>query len=682
MFEIGWVVLWYLASLVLGALAFPISYVCFSQLPDRGYSVARVVGLFSAGWLIWLLGTLGIYLPVATGIGVVALAGVSGYIFVRQKKEIIVFLKQKKNTLLVLEIVFLASFVAFSAVRAMSPSIYGAEKFMDMAIFSTSLRAERLPLGDVWNENEPMKYHWFGHMLLALFSKGIGVPREIGYNLSLAFLFALSAMIAFNIGLTLTKRWWLALLGLCFVVVFGNLAGSMQLVEGNWQGFNAWNPTRVIDSHTGKAAISEFPFFSFWWADLHAHVIAIPLVLALVVLAFQVFRAGLTKPTGALAIILFGSLKVANAWDWPSAAFLLGLVVLWRWWKSGTATSFFMNVALPWGIVTGASLLIFYGFPSAGLLEVEMTTIKSVIKEWLLVFGPFAFLTMAYIPSYFQAFGWLIGLLLVFAMVMVPVWLFVIVLIVALIALLFLEKMPEERVFGQVLAITGFCLLLFIELFYLKDWLSGGYQRMNTLFKFGLHGWLLLGLAMPVFVQSTWENLRRARLAFMCLVGVLIIAGLAFPFSVIAQKASSSSGLTLDGWTDLRRDHPAEFAAIDWLNQNIKGNPVVLEAPGESYTYGNRVSTNTGLPTVVGWPSHLYQHGVAWDYVYAQRDNVTKIYNSTSMDVASPLLKQYNVQYVFVGEIEKNLYNSTALEKFKSLPVAFETNGVVIYRAA
>lgn len=47
------------------------------------------------------------------------------------------------------------------------------------------------------------------------------------------------------------------------------------------------------------------------------------------------------------------------------------------------------------------------------------------------------------------------------------------------------------------------------------------------------------------------------------------------------------------------------YQAYIWLNKNVKGQPVVLEACGDSYqNYDNRVSAMTGLPTVLGWYVH------------------------------------------------------------------------------
>ena len=54
----------------------------------------------------------------------------------------------------------------------------------------------------------------------------------------------------------------------------------------------------------------------------------------------------------------------------------------------------------------------------------------------------------------------------------------------------------------------------------------------------------------------------------------------------------------------LEDENIEDFEATNWINENIEGRPVLLEANGNSYTYYERVSTITGLPTILGWRTH------------------------------------------------------------------------------
>src|SRR6188474_2234677 len=50
---------WYLAAVAAGWLAFPLAFQLFRHLPDRGFSLAKPLGLLAAGFVFWLLGSLG-----------------------------------------------------------------------------------------------------------------------------------------------------------------------------------------------------------------------------------------------------------------------------------------------------------------------------------------------------------------------------------------------------------------------------------------------------------------------------------------------------------------------------------------------------------------------------------------------------------------------------------------------
>ena len=52
----GSVFTWWFAVLVLGWAVFPIGFVLFRQLPDKGYFFSKVLGLLLLGYLSWLLG--------------------------------------------------------------------------------------------------------------------------------------------------------------------------------------------------------------------------------------------------------------------------------------------------------------------------------------------------------------------------------------------------------------------------------------------------------------------------------------------------------------------------------------------------------------------------------------------------------------------------------------------------
>ncbi len=98
--------------------------------------------------------------------------------------------------------------------------------------------------------------------------------------------------------------------------------------------------------------------------------------------------------------------------------------------------------------------------------------------------------------------------------------------------------------------------------------------------------------------------------------------------------------LTLNGMKWLEECRPEEYRAIKWLEDK---SGVVLEAPGDAYRYSSRVSTFTGLPTVIGWVSHEVMWGRRWDAVKRAKD-VDSIYVNASKDP----VEKYRIRYIFV----------------------------------
>ena len=124
---------------------------------------------------------------------------------------------------------------------------------------------------------------------------------------------------------------------------------------------------------------------------------------------------------------------------------------------------------------------------------------------------------------------------------------------------------------------------------------------------------------------------------------------------------------------------PDDFAAIEWLRANVPGQAVILEATGNPYSYFARFSANTGLPTILGWANHEGLWRGHDQTVMKRRDDVMRIYNGTTLAEVQPLLDRYGVQYILVGDVEREEHPA-GLDKFAELPVAFRSGGTVIYR--
>jgi uncharacterized membrane protein len=209
---------------------------------------------------------------------------------------------------------------------------------------------------------------------------------------------------------------------------------------------------------------------------------------------------------------------------------------------------------------------------------------------------------------------------------------------------------------------------------------------MNTVFKFYIQAWVLLGLACGAALPALWRKLRRCGWGGVLWRGVLalmLLAAFAYPVQAVpARVAERFPGAqppigTLDGtaymlqatyyWPD--DQHPVAMqydrAAIAWLWQHIQGTPVIAEAPLGYYREGGlRVSSYTGLPTLVG--AHEREQRPS-DEVGRREDDAAALYTTTDPAQFQAILRRYRVRYIYVGQLERDSYAGPGLDKFEAL---------------
>ncbi len=235
--------------------------------------------------------------------------------------------------------------------------------------------------------------------------------------------------------------------------------------------------------------------------------------------------------------------------------------------------------------------------------------------------------------------------------------------------------------------------------------LEGDISRMNTVFKFYNQVWILLAITAGAALGWLWPALGRARAAiripWSAALAILVFLAALYPFLATRAKVEDrwapETPLTLDGMAFMsyaeRYENGAVFTlqgdynALRWLQENVQGTPVVLEAQTVEYNWGSRVAVYTGLPTVIGWNWHQRQQRPDQSAEVWQRvTDVVEAYNTTDVRHAMSLLRQYNVELVIVGDLERAYYNAEGLAKFDAmaqqglLALVYERGGTKIYQ--
>jgi uncharacterized membrane protein len=267
-----------------------------------------------------------------------------------------------------------------------------------------------------------------------------------------------------------------------------------------------------------------------------------------------------------------------------------------------------------------------------------------------------------------------------------PFLAFTLVLLAACVPLLATKVDKPETVFVLCLLATAWLLSFGADVLHINDTFQPPLDRMNTVFKFYYQIWFLLGVAGVYGVWWTFtysfknKNLRLTWLAGMAL---FVAAALVYPYAAVLVKTNDFANVpTLDGSYYLRNTFPADRDGIEWLRANVAGTPVVLEATGGEYTDFARVSTYTGLPTVLGWAGHELQWRGNYDEPAKRIPDLDTLYTSQDLGRVKELMELYKIEYVFIGTLERQKYPFPGLMKFSQFMDQVYTNpgGVVIFR--
>jgi YYY domain-containing protein len=443
---------WWLLVEALGVAGLPLTVTAFSRLPDRGWTAAKALALLAVGWLVWFPLTLSSALPFSRAwiIGTILVFALANIAMLRApsvRLALTKYIQTQRGYIVASEIVFAGAFGMMAWVRSFTPEVLDTEKFMDVAFLSSIWRAPHLPPPDPWLSGETINYYYFGHYLMALIAKALGTAPATAFNLAIALIFALTAVVVFglatNLSAAMRRTGETALLryipaglaSLVFVLIAGNLAGAQQwwrqateLAKGVsaqlanpwafwlrrdlWPQYNWWAPSRVVGAGD---TINEFPAFSFILADLHAHVLALPFAALAIVVALNLLLgegeglAAFGAPrwrllTLGVCALCLGALFAINGWDFPTylGLALLALIVQ-QWLAHGRRISRLLaldvfSVVVLLGALAVALYLPFYrGFssPSQGI-GVVAGDVRSPIGDVSSIYGLFAFILVSY----------------------------------------------------------------------------------------------------------------------------------------------------------------------------------------------------------------------------------------------------------------------------------------------
>jgi YYY domain-containing protein len=656
---------------------------------------------------------------------------------------------------------------------------------MDFSYFNAILKSSTFPPYDPWYAGGYINYYYYGYVVVGMLVKWLGIIPSVAYNLVLPSLYSFAALGAFCLGWNLlsmrktgeeprsanmgaiTRAPFLAGISASIgMVLLGNL-GTVRMIWQGWQKIAnpaALNQTANLFERIGWAAqgfgkmisgahftyypgdwywipsrvypgwvITEFPFFTFLYADLHAHLMALPITLLALVWALSILmgRWQWQRDEGTPAWLNFalcfavggmviGALLPTNTWDLPAYLGLALLAVVYTAFRYGQLPAQLLPGMAGWLrrgslAIACASLLaglvfLFYapfgkwygqGYNAIDLWQGDRSAFWSYITHWglflFVIVGWLAWETREWLASTPLSslnklrpyLGWIYaGLFLATAAVAylviggVAIAWFTLPLALWAGILVFRPKQPDVKRFVLVLVCAALLLTLAVELIVLR----GDVGRMNTVFKFYLQAWTMLSVSAAaaliwLFAGTVqWPALRRTiwQIGLILLVfGAALYPALAAT-DKIQDRMDGTAPHSLDGMTYMKTSVYSEsgvsmnlaedFRAIQWMQRNVQGSPVIVEANSfDLYRWFSRFTIYTGLPGVVGWDWHQRQQRtiLPGEWVTNRVNEIQKFYTVDDRIQSEEFIRKYDVRYIIVGQLERIKYAGNGLLRFE-----------------
>ena len=711
--------LWWLMAFILGCSFMPITSVLFSGFQDKGWMFSKVIAIAVSGYVTWLLVTFKLLHFTSAACLLVTLACIAanlGIAALQQKKTSAFSAKEghsaagtqrghvspffpvsAKNLIFGEELILFLAFLLWTYVVGFRPQAFGEEKFMDFGFMAAMMRSPALPATDLWYSQSPINYYYGGQYYAVFLTKLTGTQIAVTYNLMRTLIAAMAFALPFSLIRQVSSDYFCRsnrefmpegqmsrFLPCCAGLLAGaavSLAGNMHYVIYAkllplFQETDYWFPdsTRFIghDPETLDQTIHEFPAYSFIQGDLHAHVVNIYFVLTVAGLLYAWMKSGNKEKKKALLQqpllmcgLFLGIFQWSNAWDFAIYYMVICGVCLFgnlKWfqnWKQGIFIS-----AGQWAELLLLSVLAALPFTlhfDSGMAQgVRLAQNHSALYQLCIL------------------------------------WAFPVLAVLFYLAVLVLEQKKcrplqwlmytdSADIFTVVLCLCAFGLILMPELVYLRDIYEKTAARSNTMFKLTYQAFILFGLSMGyIFIRFLADNSRRWVQAMGIIGTICLLMTSGYTPTAVRQWQGNifhkDGYLGLDATAFLETSYPKDAPAIRWLQENVKGSPVVLEANGTSYSSYCRVSAMTGLPTVLGWYTHEHLWRNDTEDLNEKSRQIELIYTSRDKNQVRSLLKQYQVSYLFLGQMEREKYPALNETLLRSLGEAVYDDETVIIR--
>ncbi|MAR34681.1 MAG: hypothetical protein CL714_04040 [Chloroflexi bacterium] len=501
-----------------------------------------------------------------------------------------------------------------------------------------------------------------------------------------------------------------------------------------------WKSSRIINSFKNNESldftINEFPYFSFLLGDFHPHIISIPFFITTLLFFTSYFvgskyiylsdrRPKISYLFTLLLILFIGSTGFINMWNLSFFVLFTFILIYFHFYinkfqlKVFITSKFLVEIILIWliGILVFSN---FYFITSDSNLSYPFISFNDIttrpihmIYVWII---PFCII----LPSLYFMFNKYINiksnpiliktksnLLLFFLFVITStIWTVVNILISEqslaqlLLSLMFfyvfflpvffliynliiknINKNDVLKLSYYLLLFTAFILLYLSELFYVKDIFN---NRMNTIFKFHYQVWIVFsitsGITLKFLLQHNFKKI--TKYIFSVTIIILLTSNIYFVTTSYLTKIKESSNANPNlSSTNHLENNTNKYKLIRYLKQNSNHNDVLIETKGQSYTLDSQISSESRIPTILGWVGHQLQWRSNHDEIFDRETDIDTFYMSNDSKEIINIINKYSITMIIIGPNEIQKYNINSLDKLLHISeIIYKNNDYTLLR--
>ncbi|MFX1519907.1 MAG: DUF2298 domain-containing protein [Promethearchaeota archaeon] len=643
-----------LALTAFSVLLFPlVSYVFQnSSMPEKVF-ISSILSFALLSYLSWLIA---IWFSLHEGV-ILLVVGILGalnlYPYLQHpinKKNWKQELLAKKDEVLISVLLFFIAFILILLPRVFNPAIgLAGDTWWHGAVVGQIITTRSIPPPNPWYSGSQVTYPYFFHLFTAilciLFQEEVGVV----FNVEIPFFAGITALGGYSLAYRFTKSEKIGLLSTLFLFC-GNLSGVYVLIyvlQGNPipQSHHVYTLTQIyLWDHWHRTGTFAASFVSYFFST-EPITYSWPFFIFTIYLLILSIQHEKNWFITALLGFMMGYILLTYPFEYLTLLgtvllFILTSVIAWRKKALNHTFKLLLSIGLS-GIVYLPYLLLNYGKIRGFNWWIYAKLPRLGLWVYLAYFGIFLFLGTigAYLSlrsrdHHSRAQSILLLSMIAFSLFFANIW--------------YLHTWPNT--YNQIMVQTWIPFSVFSGI---------GFKRV---FQY----------TRPHFRDITVKEfiVSKNSILGICLVIILAMTTLhtLTPFFHITRHVAApfeGEKNGLDALVEFKRDHPEEYEALMWIRENIPGDPIFLEKYAEAYKWYPRVATVAQKRVVLGWSSHMRQYLY---FVEERAADIDLIYNTSDLEQCLELLRVYDVEYVYIGSIEKEAYSANGLAKFSKTP--------------